>query len=88
MDTSKPQKTETSAGPNAPRPTPAQGLGAQRQHDSRRARVAAAPGLLGHAPGNNRNLRMFDQGSDNQNCLQRMSGQPTPIGKLLNDLDG
>lgn len=45
----------------------------------------------GMRPGNNTvntNLSMFDQGSDNRNFFQRMSGQPTPVGKILNDLEG
>ncbi|WP_174259963.1 M91 family zinc metallopeptidase [Myxococcus xanthus] len=45
----------------------------------------------GMRPGNNSNdtnLSMFDQGSDNRSFFQRMSGQPTPIGKILNDLEG
>ncbi|WP_301338443.1 hypothetical protein [Myxococcus xanthus] len=42
-------------------------------------------------PGNSRgdsNLSMFDQGSDNRNFFQRMSGQPTPIRKGLKVLEG
>ncbi|QQR44767.1 hypothetical protein JKA73_01000 [Myxococcus xanthus] len=42
----------------------------------------------GMRPGNNRSLSMFEQGSDNRNFFPRMSGQPTPIGKMLNDMEG
>ncbi|ABF89553.1 conserved domain protein [Myxococcus xanthus DK 1622] len=42
----------------------------------------------GMRPGNNRSLRMFEQGPDNRNFFPRMSGQPPPIGKMLNDLEG
>ncbi|WP_082207069.1 M91 family zinc metallopeptidase [Corallococcus macrosporus] len=44
----------------------------------------------GMRPGNNsntQNLSMFDAGSDNRTFFQRMTGQPTPVGTILNDLE-
>ncbi|WP_426756294.1 M91 family zinc metallopeptidase [Myxococcus sp. Y35] len=44
----------------------------------------------GMRPGNNsvnQNLDMFNLGSDNRNPLQRLLGAPTPVEKILNDLE-
>ncbi|MFP2905323.1 M91 family zinc metallopeptidase [Pyxidicoccus sp. 3LFB2] len=37
---------------------------------------------------NDANLSNYDAGSDNRNFFQRLGGQPTPIGRILNDLEG
>lgn len=44
----------------------------------------------GMRPGNNQNdvnLSNYDAGSDNRNFFQKLSGAPTPLGRILNDLE-
>jgi hypothetical protein len=36
---------------------------------------------------NDVNLGNYDAGSDNRNFLQKLRGEPTPIGRILNDLE-